>query len=325
MPSFERLAPNHCRLVRPSTIALLLTLAALMGCSAPLATTTRKQAMARSGRCAGSQHVGSQRVREVDLLAEVEADAELRDATARMAHAGQLPFPFERTRETAVLVLTRMQLFKTEISAAQAYADCLGDSLEDVERALVSRQSRTESTLTALSIAIGAAGAFAAGTIELTDRDSPASPIVGIAAGAGSAGLGVGAMLVPSPTIHLEHDVNVLASVWSGVGEDGSFSPVVWKLLFLPRNGGPSPAESLRRRWRDMLSDADGSRQPELERLLFGRGGRYDLSAIRLREVMLDHLETEVDLMNHELQALIQAWTGVLLEGEPNGSPREED
>src|SRR5690606_8123804 len=119
----------------------------------------------------------------------------------------------------------------------------------------------------------------------------------------------------------LEHEPNLLASVWTGVGDDRSFSPFVWKSLFLPRVDGPSPAAELRRRWKEMLEKEAGEGQRSsgpsaLEHLIFGRGGTYSVDALRLRDAMLDHLETEVALMNQDLQDLLEAWTETALKDE---------
>jgi hypothetical protein len=211
-------------------------------------------------------------------------------------------------------------LLEAEISGAQAYVDCVGDSLEDLERVLVDHQSKAEGALTARSIAVGAAGALATGALELAARDSAAAPITGIVAGGASAGLGVATMLVPSPRIGLRHAPNVLAAVWRGTGEDPSFSQTVWRLLFLPRRGGRSPAERLRARWRDALAGLDGERRARVEGVLFGAGGEYDLATLRLREVMRDPVETGVDLMNRALHGLMRAWTSALQAGAPRGA-----
>lgn len=317
-----------------SALAFAIALPTL-GCgrSAPKAPPARTMALARS--CAGSSTPSdgaspakTQPVREAELLAEMASRAAFTDPRDRVAHAAGLHTSLGWKQESPLLVLARMQLLKSDISAAHAYADCLGDALEELEQHLMSRHSRDETVLTALSIAIGAAGAIAAGAIELADQDSPGEPIVGIAAGATSAGLGASALFLPIPTIELAHEPNLLASVWTGVGNDRSFSPFVWKLLFLPRVEGPSPAAELRRRWKEMFESAeDGKRSSapsSLEQLIFGRGGTYSVDALRLRDAMLDHLETEVALMNQDLQDLLEAWTETALKDDPRADENLE-
>lgn len=324
---------------RPRALASALALALalpLLGCarSAPKTPPPRTMALARS--CAGSPSVSAASssaratpVREADLLAEAASGPAFTDARDRVAHAAGLQTPLGSQEESPLFVLARMQLLKSEISAAHAYSDCLGDALEELEQHLVNRHARDETVLTALSIAIGAAGAIAAGAIELADQDSPAEPIVGIAAGATSAGLGASALFLPMPTIELDHEPNLLASVWTGVGDDRSFSPFVWKSLFLPRVDGPSPAAELRRRWKEMLEKEAGEGQRSsgpsaLEHLIFGRGGTYSVDALRLRDAMLDHLETEVALMNQDLQDLLEAWTETALKDDPRADENLE-
>jgi hypothetical protein len=51
--------------------------------------------------------------------------------------------------------------------------------------------------------------------------------------------------------------------------------------------------------------------------------GRYDLSALKMREAMLDQLETEVDLMNRTFEQLAEY---VERDGRPSlGAPESSD
>lgn len=202
-------------------------------------------------------------------------------------------------------MLIRLAAIQSEFLAGVAYVDCLDDSVETLERELVDRRSKNELYLTFGSIGLGAAAATTQGVLEVSDRDSNMAPVVGIAGGVSSAALGIAALLWPAPTVWLNHDINVLRSVWTG-SDTGGLPLFVWRLLLIPRPNGESPREALKKRWKVMLNDRSADQGRQLEDLLFGAGGHYDLNALEFRETMLDQLETEIELMNRDLQNMTE-------------------
>jgi hypothetical protein len=201
--------------------------------------------------------------------------------------------------------LIQLQLLKSEISAASGYIDCLGDSLEELQRAVVDRRGQDELFLTIASIGMSAVAGVAAGAVDLAGKNENAAPAIGIGGGAGSAGLGLAALALPSPTITVSHNVNVVRAIWLGE-PTGGLPPFVWRLLELPRTAEGSPREALKHQWEGMLVSLAPDRRVAMQELLLGSGGSYDLAALDLREVMLDQLETEVELMNQDFQALVE-------------------
>lgn len=246
----------------------------------------------------------------------------------RVFTASRIALPQNRhpTPEEAVEILARLMVLKSEMSTARAYIDCLEDSFEALRGELLDQRSQNELYLTLGSIGVGAAAATAQGVVEVSEPDTQAVPILGITGGVISATLGAAALLWPSPTVWLDHEVNVLRSVWKG-DDSGGLTPFVWRLLLAPRPPSQeTPRAALKRRWQSMLGTETEGEPRELELLLFGNGGQYDIHALELRETMLDHLETEVDLMNQEFQALTEFVTGYVAlsaaSPPPTGSPR---
>jgi hypothetical protein len=271
------------------------------GCTGTYEPQAHLRALHRSERCVRADHVSTEEPDEPlgsqDVPDNAPADV------ARLLRAARLPLTTIRDRADLFI---RLLVLKTQVSAAQAYLDCLGDAIEDhLRREVLEKRDRAELHLTLASVGVGAAAAIAAGVIELYDANTGAAPIVGIAGGAASAALGAWALMLPAPTLRLEHEINVLRAIWYGEPR-GGLPPFVWRLLNAPRQGARSPRETLRSQWAGMLAQHDPERRARLKQLLFGKGGRYDLNALQLRETMLDQLETEIDLMNPEFQRMVE-------------------
>ncbi|NLE89062.1 MAG: hypothetical protein GX607_21985 [Myxococcales bacterium] len=294
----------------PGTCAALLSAGLALACGRPVAAPEAYQrTLHRFQRCAPDDPVPPTPPSELPpKLAETPPDV------ARVFFASRLALPMDRqpTPEEAVGILTRLVVLRSELAAGGAYIDCLDDSIEAVHRELLDRSNQNELYLTLGSIGVGAASATAQGILEVSEPDAPAAPILGITGGVAAAVLGAAAFLWPVPTVWLDHEVNVLRSVWTGE-DSGGLTPFVWRLLLAPRpSSGEAPRTALKRRWEALLDGETAERRRELELLLFGDGGRYDLHALQLRETMLDHIETEVDLMNHEFQTLAELITRYL-------------
>ncbi len=284
--------------------ALAWVACASLGCAGTLAPThlhSRQEAR----RCMPSSELKASQDHPADAQqAEAPPDlgAELREApphVRRVLRAARLPLA--ASNATTLVALQRL---KGEISAAQAYVDCLEDSLGDLTAAVMERKRKKEHVLTLVSIGLGAAAALAAGIVELADRDTPAVPIIGISGGVGSAALGGAALMTKGPRVVLKHRDNVLRTIWRGE-RDGSFSGFIWRLLEMPRDASTEPKAALRAQWVALLAKLPREQQPAMERLLTGSGGPYTLDALRLRKLMLDLLETEIDLMNQDFQVLM--------------------
>ena len=298
----ERFAQGACASLSSAALAL--------ACARPVsAPEPYQRTVHRFQRCSPADPVSPSEAQPLPP-ALAKAPPEL----ARVFIASRLELPTSRhpTPEEAVGILTRLVVLKSDLATGGAYIDCLDDSLEALHRELLDQSNQHELYLTLGSIGVGAAAATAQGILEVSDPDTSAAPVVGIAGGVAAAVLGAAALLWPVPTVWLDHEVNVLRSIWTGE-DSGGLTPFVWRLLLAPRpSSGEAPRTALKKRWEDMLGSEGDGRRRELELLLFGDGGQYDMRALELREAMLDHLETEVDLMNQEYQSLAELVTQYL-------------
>ena len=292
---FERFARRACPSFSIAGFAV--------ACGRPVTPEPYQRTLRGSQSCSPADPVPASAAPKVPLALEAAPPEVVRVFIAsRLALAADRdPTPGE-----AVGILTRLVVLKSELSTGGAYIDCLDDSLEALRGELLDRRNQNELYLTLGSIGVGAAAATAQGVIEVSEPDARAAPILGITGGVAAATLGAAALLWPSPTVWLDHETNVLRSIWRG-DDSGGLTPFVWRLLLAPRpSSREAPRTALKRRWESMLGSETDGRRRELELLLFGNGGRYDMEALELREAMLDHLETEVDLMNQEFQALAE-------------------
>lgn len=223
----------------------------------------------------------------------------------RILRAAGMSLPSQGDYRNLTATLIHLQLLKSEISAASAYIDCLGHAVEEIQRAMVDRRGQDELLLALASIGVSAVAGVAAGAVDLAGGSPSAAPALGIGGGVGAAGLGLAALAVPSPTIEVSHPVNVVRAVWMDE-PTGGLPPFVWRLLEMPRMAEASPRDALKQQWQGMLASLDPKRRDAVRDLLLGSGGAYDLATLDLREALLDQLETEVELMNQDFQALVE-------------------
>lgn len=204
----------------------------------------------------------------------------------------------------------RLVLLVSEVNAAASEIDCLADHVEDLEGELRSREQSYELGMTLGSIAWGALASVVAGIVSLESRDDLLTASIEIGGGVGSALLGALAFFPPSETITLDHSRNVLRAIQRGA-EDATLPGFVVRLMDEPHEDlpGDRPGENVSRRslllgaWREAL-DASGGEA--MGTLLFGDGGLYDIDALRVRELLLELLETEVQLESQDLEVLFR-------------------
>ncbi|MBX3248314.1 MAG: hypothetical protein KF901_14130 [Myxococcales bacterium] len=280
-------------------LSILASFGILMGCAGSLGASTRTH-LRNDARCARSVPMPAERLDDGSFEGDAAMDPEL----ARVARAGRMGRVLsEEGREIAALA--RLSLLRSELAATMAEVDCLGDQLEDLQDELVERARTSERRFTIASIVIGAISGLGAGIIELADDNHRAAPVVAIVGGVASAVLGVVAAVRPAPRVSITHQRNLLRALWRE--EEHALPTSVGQLLVTPRVGAERSArEQIRGRWRELIeAQAPAERErAALEALLFGDGGDYDVEQLRLREAMLEELETEVDLMNLDLELL---------------------
>lgn len=212
-------------------------------------------------------------------------------------------------------VAAHLQSLQVQLEASAFEADCSGDVLESVRMAIEQEESAREIRWSVLSIVAGALGAVGAGTWELVDPDARGAVIVGLAGGAVSGALGIVAFVPQPRAIVLQHRRNILRPIHVGNDPEHVYPTFVFRLLTLPKaHGRGNPRQDLLERFHRILEDSvPRDQQDRARRLLYGDGGVYDVSLLRVREQMVDELENAVAAGTRDLE-LVQRFLGRTLD-----------
>lgn len=198
-------------------------------------------------------------------------------------------------------LLQQVSGIETQLNAAVFEADCRGDEVELLLAQLEDRARANELRWTLASIVLGAVSGVAAGAWELGEPNSKGPPIVGIAGGAASAGLGAFALFPSQPKVSLEHPRNLLKPIQRGDDPDHLYPSFVWRMLTLEGpEGEPPPRERILLRWDVIVKSVSASER----QILFGRGGAYPRDLMETRERLYDVLESELEAIFAELELL---------------------
>lgn len=202
-----------------------------------------------------------------------------------------------------------------QMLATEFECECEIALLADVIAEHDDREAERQLDLTIASLVVGAGSSLAAGLWDLANEQaaepaSPEGPLVTALLGAVvTTGLGV-AVVVPVPReLVIEHEHNLLAPLAAGEDPGRIYPTFVLRMLTTPEaDGGASPLEALRARWDTMIEEALGDHDRGLvDALLFGAGGVYDVEAARLRQALLEDLETTLDSLARHVDRLVAA------------------
>ncbi|MBY0339402.1 MAG: hypothetical protein K2X11_22505 [Acetobacteraceae bacterium] len=202
-------------------------------------------------------------------------------------------------------VTERVLLALLDVSSTLAMIDCEGERGDQLRTRLQAAESRRARQLGIASIGLGAATAVVTGGLSFVGNNAVA--IAGITGGLAEASAGA-ALLLGGADGQLRHPRNLLREAWERPARSTLFPAVVWRHLSR-RDAGQelSELDALVLSWRqDGLLGAEGTpAAARREALLFGDGGRYDVSALEARDAMLDLLEARVALMSRDLRNLL--------------------
>jgi hypothetical protein len=235
--------------------------------------------------------------RAIGALAAVEHLATARDEKAPEADIAEL----REQVEDAISVGT------LDVASTVAAIECEIGRATEISANL--REAETDQTqrLTAYSLVISAAGAIAAGVLDIVDQNATASAAVGIGGGLAGGALGF-ATLGVRRTATFRHERNILAEVWYGK-DHPDFPEAVWLYVTRPEftpSGKGSFRETLRTKWMGSgrLGQARAQPSADIVALYFGPGGEYGPDGLDDRVAMLTEVRDVVNLMNHDLQGL---------------------
>lgn len=190
------------------------------------------------------------------------------------------------------------------IKSVAAEADCEEERADDVADRLQDSQELQSTQFTVLSLLGSGLGGALSGGLSL-GAQATWSAIAGIIAGVTEATFGTMA-LSNSLTHKFRHERNILKEIWDGPKQSKLFPRSVWQFLNRPLPEDVSHRslrETLIARWRHdgRLGENSVEEQHRIE-LFFGVGGLYTASELRDRAAMLDMVESDVNLMSHDLE-----------------------
>ncbi|WP_020562077.1 hypothetical protein [Methylosarcina fibrata] len=194
------------------------------------------------------------------------------------------------------------------VKSAAAEADCEEERAADAADRLQDRQELQSTQFTVLSLLGSGLGGALSGGLSL-GAQAAWSAIAGIIAGVTEAAFGTMA-LSNSLTHEFSHERNILKEIWDGPKQSRLFPRSVWRFLNRPLpedSSHRSLRETLIARWRHdgRLGEANLVEEQHRIELFFGAGGLYSAGELRDRAVMLDMVESDVNLMSHDLEYIL--------------------
>lgn len=225
-------------------------------------------------------------------------------ATAR--DAGSPAGDVLTARQTLV---ERITLTMLEVASITGEIDCENERSSQLRTQLQQAEEQRLRGFTVAGLVLGAATAIISGGIALGSPEAVSANIVNVVGGAAQAGVGY-ATLSYTATGKLEHERNLLTSLWRGDSESSMYPPAIWRFL---NHARPDSAEAplgqmLIAQWKaDIGLGAPGS-DDERRRaaLIFGRGGEYTVQDLQARDAILDQLEATVKLLYQDLALLLR-------------------
>jgi len=153
-------------------------------------------------------------------------------------------------------------------------------------------------------------GAIFAGAVTgvaplIIKEQSPQNAVV-IVGSALSAGLGIAALTNNRKKVQFTYCRNLLADIWYLPDSSKVYPTFLWLMIKQAKDGSfdkeTSVANGLRRRWLNL--EFNQNLDKHLEDLLFVNGGIYKEDELNTRQILLNQLGTEIELLNVKLLTL---------------------
>ncbi|HJR76931.1 MAG TPA: hypothetical protein VJ805_08150 [Nitrospiraceae bacterium] len=309
-------------------VASVLILCLVSGCATGRSTRLRLHGDVSTTRCEApktSEHllpvVTSQSNPDQDdgAVVELSPTAEQTAATIRVLglvkrlprlerEAQAEPGTIWRLLWTRQQIVDRISLASFDVSSTVAEIDCeesradhVADGMQEV------RQDRQEQGLF-LALIGGALIGVVAGALSLAGQ-ATASAANAILGGALSVGIGGAATVFLGGEHDFQHPRNHLRELRDPPAQSALFPASVWRYL-----NGPSrtlPGETVRAAlltyWSQdgRLGEPGSATEQRRTELLFGDGGTYQITGLRIRAEMLNHVKSEILRMGQDLNQLL--------------------
>jgi len=213
----------------------------------------------------------------------------------------------ERVRQKVVI---RLVLATLEVSGLVAEIECEVQRADQVHDRLWDIQTTRATSQTILAVIFGGLANILSGGISMATGAGDAGNITSVAGGALEVLFGTSANFTKVRQ-EFSHPRNHLAAVWNGSPQSEFFSQRAWRFLTEPGIRGlegHSLRDVMLQTWQEegKLGEVGSSREKARIALLFGSGGLYDSEELHVREAMLQQLESSIQLMHQELEALLR-------------------
>ncbi len=207
-------------------------------------------------------------------------------------------------------ITDRILLATQELTTVLAELTCERTRATELKNYLEQQTDKRVFRLTILSVLAGALSTVASGTLAIAGADDPYVEGVGMG---GAVLSGYWALRASGgfEEADFSHRRNHLTDVQQGPVHSKVYPPIVWHFLtreLEPDKQTQTVRETILERWTELnvLNETATDEQRHQEVLLFGPGGRYNLSDISRRISLMDVLQLEVGSMYQELKQLQQ-------------------
>lgn len=215
----------------------------------------------------------------------------------------------EQTNQSVALwqerINQRLTIASLELASVAAEMDCHEETADQVADYLAEQKSSRTRILTLLSILIGAFGGVLTSVMALRNVSKIIIKYSAIAFGLTGAAIGL-TTLITNQRILVSHERNPLRDMLTGPTRSDYFPPLVWAYLNRPNSRNPdrqSVRQHLLNRWAS-FEGLSPERVASGESRLLGERGWYNADELHRRANLFDQLESEVNLMNYDLQRL---------------------
>ena len=200
----------------------------------------------------------------------------------------------------------RVVAFHSQLLAAAFEAGCTADMIQKLLPDFTHKEQSRQLTITVASLVVASVGSIVAGAWAIDDMSSRGPAVVGVAAGLGTAVLGIAALTHEERAIQFAHSRNRLVPLASGADPDHLYPSFVFRMLTFPdASDGKSPRDELMEAWqRDLERELPATQQAAARERLLGDGGSYDETLLTLRADMFEALESKIQGLARDLELL---------------------
>lgn len=199
----------------------------------------------------------------------------------------------------------RLTLVSLELASVAAELDCHEETTDQVADYLAEQKNSRTRVLTLLSILVGAFGGVLTSVMALRNVSKTVIKYSAIGFGLFGAGIGL-TTLMTTQRVHITHKRNPLRDILTGPIRSNYFPPMVWAYLNQP-NSRNINRQSIRQQQLIRWATFEGLTTQQLtsdQNKLISQAGNYTADELHRRANLFDQLESEVNLMNYDLQRL---------------------